>query len=128
MKIVLKKPPPPSSAKLPSQELRGNIRVFARVRPFLPGDGASQEAESAIVVNHDGASLSVGKTGAESSAFSFDKAFAPSVGQEAVFLEVSEFVQSALDGFNVCLFSYGQTGSGSSIVSFVSVPFFFTDR
>lgn len=40
--------------------------------------------------------------------------FAPSSGQEAIFQEVSEFVQSALDGYNVCLFSYGQTGSGKT--------------
>jgi len=25
------------------QELRGNVRVFARVRPFLPGDGENEE-------------------------------------------------------------------------------------
>lgn len=40
--------------------------------------------------------------------------FTRSAGQEEVFTEVSEFVQSALDGFNVCLFSYGQTGSGKT--------------
>ena len=34
--------------------------------------------------------------------------------QDNVFDEVSEFVQSALDGFHVCLFSYGQTGSGKT--------------
>jgi len=46
--------------------------------------------------------------------FTFDRVFSPGVGQEAVFTEVSEFVQSALDGYNVCLFSYGQTGSGKT--------------
>ena len=31
-----------------------------------------------------------------------------------VFLQVKDFVQSALDGYAVCLFSYGQTGSGKT--------------
>lgn len=31
------------------QELRGNVRVFARIRPYLPGDGASDDAEPFIV-------------------------------------------------------------------------------
>lgn len=31
-----------------------------------------------------------------------------------VFAGVSELVQSALDGFHVCLFSYGQTGAGKT--------------
>merc|ERR1712165_296611 len=62
--------------------------------------------------------LSVEKDGDSSNIqefkFSFDRVFPPSAGQEAVFTEVSEFVQSALDGYNVCLFSYGQTGSGKT--------------
>jgi len=98
------------------QELRGNVRVFARVRPFLPGDHADDAAAPVIQVRPDGASLRIDNSGdrGETHSFTFDKAFPPSVGQEAVFTEVSEFVQSALDGYQVCLFSYGQTGSGKT--------------
>ena len=34
--------------------------------------------------------------------------------QASVFEEVSDLVQSALDGYKVCLFSYGQTGAGKT--------------
>ncbi|GMH93557.1 hypothetical protein TrST_g2459 [Triparma strigata] len=95
------------------QELRGNIRVFVRTRPFLPGDGDNHD--SAVDVSPDGQSLQIfDKTGKADNNFQFDKTFAPSAMQENVFEEVSEFVQSALDGFHVCLFSYGQTGSGKT--------------
>ena len=95
------------------QELRGNIRVFVRTRPFLPSDG--QATDSAIDVSPDGESLSIQdmRSGAPHG-FKFDKVFPPSSGQDSVFKEVSDFVQSALDGYHVCLFSYGQTGSGKT--------------
>jgi kinesin family member C1 len=95
------------------QELRGNIRVFVRTRPFLPNDG--NESKSAIDVSLDGESLSIfdART-ATPYGFNFDKVFPPSAGQDHVFEEVSDFVQSAMDGYHVCLFSYGQTGSGKT--------------
>ncbi|KAJ0410371.1 hypothetical protein P43SY_002703 [Pythium insidiosum] len=46
--------------------------------------------------------------------FGFDKVYVPSDSQEAVFNDVSDFIQSAMDGYNVCIFAYGQTGSGKT--------------
>ena len=110
------------------QELRGNIRVFARVRPFLPGDGDADARKPAVEPGADGVSLALAgeAEGAPRSptrggehdkrrprkreTYAYDRVFGPEVGQEEVFGEVSEFVQSALDGYQVCLLSYGQTG------------------
>ena len=95
------------------QELRGNVRVYVRTRPFLPND--KQHNDPAIDVSPDGESLSILDARSNSRhAFKFDKVFPPSSGQDQVFQEVADFVQSALDGYQVCLFSYGQTGSGKT--------------
>ncbi|KAG6590991.1 kinesin-like protein [Phytophthora cinnamomi] len=102
------------------QELRGNVRVFARTRPFLPSDHCDPNTTVPVIsCDFDGESLKLRRSGKNPSepdtfAFTFDKVFAPSAGQDTVFEQVSEFVQSSLDGYHVCLFSYGQTGSGKT--------------
>eukprot|EP00750_Incisomonas_marina_P015819 INCI18678.1.p1 GENE.INCI18678.1~~INCI18678.1.p1 ORF type:complete len:1065 (-),score=275.99 INCI18678.1:90-3122(-) len=95
------------------QELRGNIRVFVRVRPFLPSDGDEYKTkEASLKCLADGQAVHVGDKPEHQ--FSFDRVFRRNSSQESVFGEVSELVQSALDGYNVCIFSYGQTGSGKT--------------
>lgn len=56
--------------------------------------------------------------------FSFDQVFAPNSEQQDIFELVSPLVQSALDGYNVCIFAYGQTGEfHQKNVSFFSTSF-----
>ena len=92
------------------QELKGNIRVFCRVRP------ASADAPRAIELSGDSNRLALahGTTSQEPHKFGFDKVFHPTVGQDAVFAEVDGLIQSSLDGYKVCIFAYGQTGSGKT--------------
>ncbi|KAI5817185.1 P-loop containing nucleoside triphosphate hydrolase protein [Pyronema omphalodes] len=105
------------------QELKGNIRVFCRVRPTL-GDEAAHAAEIRFP-NSDGESTEIefvgaadksalGKETVKTHPFQFDKVFGPNAQNEHVFEEISQLVQSALDGYNVCIFCYGQTGSGKT--------------
>ena len=76
--------------------------------------GQARANVSCISALPDGSSLKIYKGGDDNEhTFSFDKTFGPEARQEDVFTEVKEFVQSALDGHMVCLFSYGQTGSGT---------------
>jgi kinesin family protein C1 len=105
------------------QELKGNIRVFCRVRPVVGGDEETpatinfpdQNDESKeIVVKGPETKSALGNVTASNNAFSFDRVFDPSSANADIFDEISQLVQSALDGYNVCIFCYGQTGSGKT--------------
>lgn len=90
------------------QELKGNIRVFCRVRPLLPED-QSQPANITVL---GGNRLRVG-TGKEK-VFRFDRVFEQTSSQAVIFEDISQLVQSAVDGYKVSIFAYGQTGSGKT--------------
>lgn len=102
------------------QELKGNIRVFCRVRPRIP----KESAKALCTINFiDECTIEVGRSESADSAsgksrtkqeFTFDKVFPPTASQAEVFEELSLLVQSALEGYNVCVFAYGQTGSGKT--------------
>ncbi|MEE6517579.1 hypothetical protein FKM82_027902 [Ascaphus truei] len=105
------------------QELKGNIRVFCRVRPALhteetlPASHISfpKGDEQCIVLSKTEEShVGRERKDAVKYDFSFDCVFPPSCGQPAVFEEIELLVQSALDGYPVCIFAYGQTGSGKT--------------
>jgi len=97
------------------QELKGNIRVYCRVRPLL---GA--EKDSCIFFPEEGGEGGGDQIGITNEAYgtsktwSFDRVFQPDKSQEHVFEDVQQLVVSMLDGYNICVFAYGQTGSGKT--------------
>ncbi|KAI0299299.1 P-loop containing nucleoside triphosphate hydrolase protein [Russula brevipes] len=100
------------------QELKGNIRVFARVRPARTAAMANvlfpdSRDHREIVLNSTSESAT-GQERKDTWNFSFDRVFEPQCTQEEVFEEISQLAQSCTDGYNVCIFAYGQTGSGKS--------------
>lgn len=97
-------------------ELKGNIRVFCRVRPLMLDEDVENETKTITFPTTTealGRGIEVLQHG-QTHPFMFDKVFAPQSSQEEVFTEISQLVQSALDGYKVCIFAYGQTGSGKT--------------
>ncbi|XP_015080010.1 kinesin-like protein KIN-14I [Solanum pennellii] len=95
------------------QDLKGSIRVYCRVRPFLPG----QSSYISNVDHIDDGSITIGvpsKNGKGRKSFNFNKVFGPSATQGEVFSDTQQLIRSVLDGYNVCIFAYGQTGSGKT--------------
>ncbi len=93
------------------EDLKGAIRVYARVRPL-----AKYEIEKGCksIVDFPSDTSVIVKGGRGDKEYEFDAAFNANVSQDAVFEDARRLVESCLDGFNVCCFAYGQTGSGKT--------------
>ncbi|XP_059460416.1 kinesin-like protein KIN-14R isoform X1 [Corylus avellana] len=96
------------------QEAKGNIRVFCRCRP-LRKDEIS--AGNATIIDFEAAKdgeLGILTGGSTKKIFRFDRVYTPKDDQVDVFADASPMVASVLDGFNVCIFAFGQTGTGKT--------------
>merc|ERR1719221_848615 len=100
--------------------LKGNIRVFCRLRPRLPSEQSELvnievRSESMLTVSSGPRKNVTGMSEHASSwDFSFDHVFGMDATQTEVFEEIALLIQSALDGYRVAIFAYGQTGSGKT--------------
>ncbi|XP_072169012.1 uncharacterized protein [Diadema setosum] len=95
-------------------DLKGNIRVFARVRPLIKEDGSGIAAKPVVTFDEDDDGLLNLTNKGRLSTFEVDKVFDMSSTQDQVFNEVQPLIISSIDGYNVCIFAYGQTGSGKT--------------
>ncbi|KAJ0660091.1 putative minus-end-directed kinesin ATPase [Helianthus annuus] len=96
------------------EDAKGNIRVFCRCRPLSKSESSTG---CSTVVDFDTASngeLGILNSGSTKKTFKFDRVFTPNDNQVDVFSQASPLVTSVLDGYNVCIFAYGQTGTGKT--------------
>ncbi|XP_042393558.1 kinesin-like protein KIN-14E isoform X2 [Zingiber officinale] len=96
------------------QESKGNIRVFCRCRPL-----SKEEISSGChaIIDFDAAKdgeIGTVAGGTTKKSFKFDRVYTPKDNQADVYADASPFVTSVLDGYNVCIFAYGQTGTGKT--------------
>ncbi|KAL0560838.1 hypothetical protein IC582_001252 [Cucumis melo] len=97
------------------QDLKGTIRVYCRVRPFLSGQSNQHSTVDYIGENGNIMIANPLKQGKEARrVFSFNKVYGTNVTQEKIYIDTQPLIRSVLDGFNVCIFAYGQTGSGKT--------------
>ena len=88
--------------------LQGNIQVFCRIRPTSIGE--IQKGYKSVVEP-----LSETELGCFDSrtnkwkSFAFDRVWGPDQTQQSVFQDVEPIALSVVDGFNACIFAYGQT-------------------
>eukprot|EP00457_Paulinella_chromatophora_P001554 gb/GEZN01001556.1/.p1 GENE.gb/GEZN01001556.1/~~gb/GEZN01001556.1/.p1 ORF type:complete len:890 (-),score=129.78 gb/GEZN01001556.1/:168-2837(-) len=90
------------------QRLKGNIRVLCRVRPQKRGE------EVTVIPDAMGNTVHAMPSSGRVQDFEFNRVLGPDSRQEEVFEEVIDCVASVLDGYNACVFAYGQTGAGKT--------------
>ncbi|KAK9122510.1 hypothetical protein Sjap_012112 [Stephania japonica] len=106
-------------------DLKGNIRVFCRIRPITEGE---KFGSLRPVVAADSCNVVLRLSESKTKHYCFDKVFHPHSSQvepdyvvlvtekltAEVFSEVEPVIKSAVDGYNACIFAYGQTGTGKT--------------
>ena len=93
-------------------ELRGNIRVYARVRPVVKMEDKAGGEVVAEFPDKDTIAMVNSKRMKRS--WTFDHVFKPEHTNSDVFEQCKDLLTSVVDGYNVCIFAYGQVSGAAS--------------
>jgi kinesin family protein C2/C3 len=89
-------------------KLQGNIQVCCRVRPMTNGE--IKRATKRVVEPLSDSEVGVFDNRTKSwKSFAFDKVWGPDSHQLGIFQDVEPLALSVVDGYNACIFAYGQT-------------------
>ncbi len=101
--------------------IRGNILVYCRIKPSL-----LKNEENTIISFPEILESNINNTNNQvltnielknnlmKNSYHFDRIFPENTSQYEIFDEIKSFIQSSLDGDNICIFAYGATGSGKT--------------
>ena len=87
------------------EDIKGKVRVYCRVRPFSKTELEDKSRTAMCMDIND--QLSVTVHGRIENTYHFNNVFGLESTQQEVFDETKRLIQSAIDGYNVCVFAYG---------------------
>ncbi|KAI1322087.1 kinesin-domain-containing protein [Xylariaceae sp. FL0255] len=105
---------------------RTSVKVAVRVRPPLkptdPGyELIPQRFQRSMVHTNSNTGVSIDSPQGKK-VFVFDRVFGPDVGQDGIWEYISESIGAFLQGYNVSVLAYGQSGAGKSYTMGTSGP------
>ncbi len=91
-----------------------NIQVMVRVRPFN-GRERAEDARSCVILDDSRPNCIILDAKPDQKAFNFDWVGGDRTTQQDIFEVVGKaMVHTCLEGYNCCIFAYGQTGAGKT--------------
>ncbi|CAL9750273.1 unnamed protein product [Musa acuminata subsp. burmannicoides] len=95
-------------------DIKGNLHLSSRsIRVFCRVKSADERKVATVPISIEAEKITIRSVGTRKD-FVVDRVFSPESTQEDVFREVQPILRSALDGHNVCILAYGQTGTGKT--------------
>eukprot|EP01112_Ceratiomyxa_fruticulosa_P015857 TRINITY_DN4728_c0_g1_i2.p1 TRINITY_DN4728_c0_g1~~TRINITY_DN4728_c0_g1_i2.p1 ORF type:complete len:642 (-),score=140.83 TRINITY_DN4728_c0_g1_i2:114-2039(-) len=102
-------------------EMRGNIRVFCRVKPALEKQTEGENEKVVQVLDEERISINKpkvlsprGANTSNSKVFEMDKVLSSNTTQDDIFSSVRPLLTSLIDGYNLTIMAYGSTGTGKT--------------